>query len=135
MPCWHFRGITGSTGSEEDMKKQAFNPYLPSWEYVPDGEQDPAYITNVTDRATVGSRYFECKGVRKPGIFVRGYAKGIFEVRTTWNGDISGRIPVDFTNVWEYYETEVKVEDGVRAIYLTFRGEGTADLLSFSFVE
>lgn len=20
------------------MKKQAFNPYLPSWEYVPDGE-------------------------------------------------------------------------------------------------
>ena len=21
-----------------DMKKQALNPYLPSWEYVPDGE-------------------------------------------------------------------------------------------------
>ena len=20
------------------MKKQAFNPYLPSWEYIPDGE-------------------------------------------------------------------------------------------------
>ena len=22
----------------QSMKKQAFNPYLPSWEYIPDGE-------------------------------------------------------------------------------------------------
>lgn len=33
------------------MKKQAFNPYLPSWEYIPDGEP---YVFNgrvyVTDR-------------------------------------------------------------------------------------
>lgn len=100
-----------------------------------DGEQDPAYITNVTDSATVGFRYFDCKGVRRLGISVRGYARGIFEVRTVWNGEICGRIPVDFTNVWEYYEAEAGVEDGVRAIYLTFRGEGTADLLSFSFVK
>jgi len=24
--------------AKKDMKKQGFNPYLPSWEYVPDGE-------------------------------------------------------------------------------------------------
>lgn len=100
-----------------------------------DGEQDTAYITNITASATAGLRYFDCKGVRRLGIFVRGYARGIFEVRTAWNGEICGRIPVDFTNVWEYYEAEVSVEDGVKAIYLTFRGEGTADLLSFSFVK
>lgn len=97
-----------------------------------DGEKDPAYITNMTDSATAGFRYFDCKDVRRLGIFVRGYARGIFEVRTVWNGEIYGKIPVDFTNVWEYYETEVKVENGVKAIYLTFRGEGTADLLSFT---
>ena len=27
------------------MKKQAFNPYLPSWEYIPDGE--PYSLTDV----------------------------------------------------------------------------------------
>ena len=33
---------------EKVMKKQAFNPYLPSWEYIPDGEpyvfDDRVYI-------------------------------------------------------------------------------------------
>ena len=32
------------------MKKQAFNPYLPSWEYIPDGEPyvfgDRVYVTD-----------------------------------------------------------------------------------------
>lgn len=36
------------------MKKQAFNPYLPSWEYVPDGEPhvfgDRVYIYGSHDR-------------------------------------------------------------------------------------
>ena len=100
-----------------------------------DGDEDPAYITNITDSATAGFRDFDCKGIIRIGISVRGYAQGVFEVRTVWNGEICGQIPVDFTNVWEYYETEVRIEDGVKAIYLTFRGEGTADLLSFSFVK
>ena len=36
------------------MKKQAFNPYLPSWEYVPDGEPhvfgDRVYVYGSHDR-------------------------------------------------------------------------------------
>lgn len=32
------------------MKKQAFNPYLPSWEYIPDGEPyvfgDRVYVSD-----------------------------------------------------------------------------------------
>ena len=42
------------------MKKQAFNPYLPSWEYIPDGEPyvfgDRVYIYGSHDR--FGSNYF-----------------------------------------------------------------------------
>lgn len=30
------------------MKKQAFNPYLPSWEYIPDGKQ-AIYLTYTGD--------------------------------------------------------------------------------------
>ena len=36
------------------MKKQAFNPYLPDWEYVPDGEphvfDDRVYVYGTHDR-------------------------------------------------------------------------------------
>lgn len=38
----------------ESMKKQAYNPYLPSWEYIPDGEpyvfNDRVYIYGSHDR-------------------------------------------------------------------------------------
>ena len=38
------------------MKKQAFNPYLPSWEYIPDGEPyvfgDRVYIYGSHDSIT-----------------------------------------------------------------------------------
>ncbi len=98
-----------------------------------DGDYVPAYITNMTDHATAGFKYFSCKGIKKLGICVRGYARGEFEVRTVWDGPVCGKIPVEFTNVWENYEAPVKIEDGVQALYLTFRGEGTADLKSFTF--
>lgn len=98
-----------------------------------DGDYDPAYITNLTDHATAGFKYFSCKDVKKIGISVRGYARGEFEVRTAWDGSVCGKISVDFTNVWEYYEAPVKIDNGIQAIYLTFRGEGTADLQSVTF--
>lgn len=38
----------------KSMKKQAYNPYLPSWEYIPDGEpyvfNDRVYIYGSHDR-------------------------------------------------------------------------------------
>lgn len=40
------------------MKKQAFNPYMPSWEYVPDGEPhvfgDRVYVYGSHDFLTAG---------------------------------------------------------------------------------
>lgn len=94
-------------------------------------DKNSGYVTNITNGATVGFRYFDCKNVTGFGIDVRGYAKGVFEVRTEWDGPVHGKIPVDFTNVWEEYEIPILIEDGVHAFYLTFCGEGTADLYSF----
>ena len=45
------------------MKKQAFNPYLPSWEYIPDGEpyvfDGRIYIYGSHDFLTVGFSVLE----------------------------------------------------------------------------
>lgn len=99
-----------------------------------DGDEEPGYIANITDSATAGFKYFDMQGVTGIRITVRGYADGIFEVRTKWDGEVLARIPVVYTNVWEDYQTEIAMPDGVQALYLTYRGGGKASLLSFALL-
>ena len=96
-----------------------------------DGYQEEGYIANLYDSATAGFKYFDMKSVGRITITVRGYAKGVFQVKTAWDGPVLAEIPVDYTNVWEDYSAPVAVEDGVHALYLTFRGQGNPMLKSF----
>lgn len=95
-----------------------------------DGDEEPGYIANMQDSATAGFKYFSCENVTGVRIKVRGYADGIFEVKTKWNGEALAAIPVQYTNVWEEYSVKVQIPDGIHALYLTYRGGGTASLLS-----
>lgn len=97
-----------------------------------DGDEEPGYIGNMKDHATAGFKYFDCKNVTGIGIKTRGYADGYFEVRTAWDGEVLAKIPIRYSNVWEEYRAPVQIPDGVCAIYLTYRGEGNASLLSLS---
>ncbi len=97
-----------------------------------DGDEDTGYIGNITNGATAGFKYFECKGVSRFWVTARGYAKGVYEVRTKWDGDILAKISVELSNVWETYSVQVDIPDGVNAIYLTFRGDGNGMLKSFA---
>ena len=36
------------------------------------------------------------------------------------------------SNVWEEYEAPAAIPDGKQAVYLTYRGNGNASLLSFT---
>lgn len=99
-----------------------------------DGDEEPGYIGNIMNSATAGFKYFDMQGVTKIRITVRGYANGNFEVRTKWDGEVLAEIPVVYTNVWETYEAEIAMPDGVQALYLTYRGQGKAALLSFELV-
>lgn len=93
---------------------------------------DPGYIANMKDSATAGFKYFDCKDVKEVRIKTRGYAAGIFEVKTSWNGEVLATIKLEFSNVWEEYSAPVRIPDGVQAIYLTYRGDGIVSLLSFT---
>ncbi|MDE5589858.1 MAG: family 43 glycosylhydrolase [Acetatifactor sp.] len=99
-----------------------------------DGDEEPGYIGNIQDSVTAGFKYFDCKGVREIRIKVRGYADGVFEVKTAWDGKILAAIKVKYSNVWEEYSVPVKIPDGKQAVYLTYRGGGNASLLSFTLV-
>ena len=97
-----------------------------------DGDEEAGYIANMTDSATAGFKYFDCQGIRKINIKVRGYCNGAFEVKTSWNGGALGTIPVHFTNVWTEYSSDIEIPDGVQALYFTYRGKGRASLASFT---
>ncbi len=98
-----------------------------------DDDRSQGYITNIKDSATAGFKYFDCKGVKRIGIAVRGYADGVFEVRNKWDGEILAEIKVEFSNIWENYTADISLADGIHAIYFTFRGNGTAEFRSFAF--
>lgn len=97
-----------------------------------DGDETAGYIMNMTNSATAGFKYFDCKSLNQISIKVRGYCDGVFEVRTKWNDPALGSIPVGYTNVWTNYSTTITIPDGIHALYFTFKGRGSAALHSFS---
>ena len=96
-----------------------------------DGDEEIGYIVNIKNSATMGFKYFDMKEVSRIGIATRGYARGVFEVKTKWDGEVLGTIPVENTNVWEWNYTDVQIPDGVHSVYFTYRGDGNASLKAF----
>jgi hypothetical protein len=97
-----------------------------------DGDEEIGYIANMKDSATAGFKYFDCNGIKKIKIIVRGYCDGAFEVKTSWNGTALGKIPVGYTNIWTEYSSDIIIPDGIQALYFTYTGGGTASLASFT---
>ena len=66
-------------------------------------------------------------------VLVFGYVDtvGAFQVKTSWDGEVLGEIPVDFTNVWKEYSADITIPDGLQSLYFTYRGSGSAALSSF----
>lgn len=98
-----------------------------------DGEHQEriGYVANMRNTATAGFRYFDCRGVRRISVRTKGYARGNMEIRTAWDGECLGSIPVGYANVWQDGETEVRIPDGIRSLYFTFRGDGHLQFASF----
>lgn len=97
-----------------------------------DGDETIGYIANMREGASAGFKYFDCRGICKVTIRVRGYCKGLFEIKTSWNGSVIGKIPVEFSNVWKSYTADIDIPDGIHALYFSYSGEGGASLASFA---
>lgn len=93
-----------------------------------------SYVANIKDGTTIGFCSFACQGVTGFQIMARGYAKGDFLIKNKWNGEALARIGVGYENVWTAYETDLLIPDGEQDLYLTYEGEGTAQLLSIEFL-
>ncbi|MCR5121054.1 MAG: family 43 glycosylhydrolase [Ruminococcus sp.] len=96
-----------------------------------DGDEEVGYIAEIKDGTTAGFKYFDCKGVKRFGIYTRAYCDGKFELRLKWDGEVLAEFPVKNTNVWEPCFRDVAIPDGVHAFYLTYKGNGSPQLKSF----
>lgn len=96
-----------------------------------DGDENVGYLAGIGDGTTAGFKYFDCKGVKRFGIYTRAYCDGKFELKLKWDGEVLAEFPVKGTNVWEPCFKDVTIPDGVQSIYLTYRGTGSPHLKSF----
>ena len=97
-------------------------------------ENGPSHIRDIYENTTIGFKYFDLKGVKGLKITTRGYGMGDFEVRTSIDGDVLGKISVGFCTAWTPGTCEFTVPDGIYPLYLTYKGGGNPSLLSFEFL-
>ena len=97
-----------------------------------DGDECVSYVANIRDGASVGFKYFDCRGVKAISVKTRAYASGFVTVKTAWDGEVLCRLPVAYTNIWTTATVPVSIPDGVHALYFTFEGEGAVSLASFT---
>ena len=97
-----------------------------------DGDENLGYITGIHDGISAGFRYFDCKGVKKIGVTVRGYCGGEFRVKTAWDGETLATVKVISANIWQEFQSDIAIPDGVHAIYLEYKGGGDPQLKSFT---
>lgn len=97
-----------------------------------DGDEEIGYIANMKASATAGFKYFDCRGITKIKIKVRGYCHGDFVIKTAWDDQPLGLITVGTSNVWKEYSANISIPDGIHAIYITYEGQGSASLASFT---
>jgi hypothetical protein len=97
-----------------------------------DGDEETGIIVNILDNSGVGFKYFDCKGVNTVKVKIRGYSRGFFEVKTKWDAAPLGKIDIVSSNVWKYFSSEIKIPDGIQALYFVYRGTGNATLGAFS---
>lgn len=98
-----------------------------------DADPGTPYILNMVDSSTAGFKRFEFKNVQQITLTTKHYCSGYFEVKTSWDGEVLGKIPLESRNYWDEFTADVSIPDGVHDLYLTYRGSGAPALKSFRF--
>lgn len=124
--CKHESAYTGAPGEWLDCRFPKIT------QDGKDAEEENGYIANMRDGACAGFKYFDCKGIKKVTIKVRGGFGGTFEITTTWNGYPIGRIQIGSTNEWKEYTSDISIPDGVNALYFKYVGSRPVSLASFT---
>ena len=94
-----------------------------------------SYIKGIENFTYIGFKYFDMKDVTGLKIRTRAYYHGYFEVRTSIDGPVLGKISGDGSNIWvEGTCTFEEKVTGVLPLYLKYVGSGTPSLKSIELL-
>ncbi|MCQ2505664.1 MAG: family 43 glycosylhydrolase [Lachnospiraceae bacterium] len=99
-----------------------------------DGDENEGYVANFNNGAVIGFKYFDCKGVKKVRFTMRGYGNGKVSLFTDWKGEKVGETLVNTNNIWDKYEMDVNIPDGINALYFRFDGSGIPSFGGFELI-
>ncbi len=100
-----------------------------------DRECEPGqYIRGIRENSLIGYKYFcfeQCMGVT---LMVRGNADGVIEIKIAKDGEAVSSVYMELDTLeWSKIEVPLMITDEKCAFYITFKGQGAFDLLSFEF--
>ena len=114
-------------------RPQEGHPYFT--QSAPDRTERPdQHIANMTDGSWCGFKYFDLRGVRELRATVRAACGGVLQVSRRQGGEAEARIAVEASDSWATFTAPFRPEDGVTALFFTWRGEAPADFESFELV-
>jgi len=97
-----------------------------------DGDEENGFVTNIHDGCGIGFKYFDCNKIKKVKVKIRGYCKGIFEVKTNWDKEPLGKIDIISSNIWKEYSADITIPEGIHALYFIYKGTGNFSFNSFT---
>ncbi|MBE5799956.1 MAG: carbohydrate-binding protein, partial [Clostridiales bacterium] len=127
----HLYSKNGTTESLPDQQNENHPAFTQDGEDRMDNPNQ--YISNMVDGATAGYRYFDFASAKTISVEIRGSATGAFVVRDGRGGSVAARIPVAPCAQWTTFSAPLDIQEGKKALYFTYEGEGAADFIRFSF--
>lgn len=111
------------------------NPVMQQMTRITSDESgDEQFITAIGDQSVIGYKYFDCTGLDRIALTVRGQFRGTLTVTLDEAGaTLAGQTELQLDNTsWQTADCTVCVPDGKQAIHLMLSGEGAFDLLSIN---
>ncbi len=92
-------------------------------------------VADIGNRTVLGYKYFEFRNLRRIGVVYRGSGNGRLEFALSENGPAVCMLEVSRTEEWRNLSCPVSIPDGVKPLYIQYRGNGRIDIREITFNE
>lgn len=90
------------------------------------------YIANMNEGSVAGFKYFIFNKCEEISVKVRGNGNGVFLISTELDGKPVAEVKVSAKSDWSICTAPMKIEEDVKPLYFTYKGEGYVDFMSFA---
>lgn len=94
-------------------------------------ENKEAFITNIQDGTIIGFKYFDFNDLNGIRVEIKASDDAVLEIKTNLADDAVGNINIAACSEWKCFENDIKIEDGINALYFIYKGKGKLAFKSY----